>query len=129
MLEAWAYLRCDQWKRSYRYTLVNEFRTHITEAKNAIIRGYELQNRYSDEKVYHYRTALAELAIVESNADIMIMDNFCIMSEKEWSQAAQQMDDIRIGLSRLVNSLTKGVGGSEPLNFGTAGDSTDHKDA
>jgi hypothetical protein len=128
-LEAWAYLRCDQWKRSYRYTLVNEFRIHITAAKNAIIRGLELQSRYREEKVYHFRSAFAELSIVESNMDIMIMDSFCIMSEKEWSQAAQQIDDIRIGLSRLVNSLTHNVGESELPNLGTEGDSFDHKDA
>lgn len=126
-LEAWAYLRCDQWKRTYRFTLVNEFRTHITAAKNAIIHGLELQNRYRDEKLYHFTNALSELSIVESNMDIMIMDNFCIMSEKEWSQAAAQIDDIRIGLSRLINSLNRGE--SEPLNFRTKGDSTDHKDA
>lgn len=128
-LEAWAYLRCDQWKRSYRFTLVNEFRIHITAAKNAIIHGLELQNRYKEEKIFHFRNAIAELSIVESNMDIMIMDSFCIMSEKEWSQAAQQIDDIRIGLSRLVNSLAHGVSGSELPNLGTEGDPSDHKDA
>ena len=31
-LEAWAYINADGWKKSYRYTLVNEFRSHITAA-------------------------------------------------------------------------------------------------
>lgn len=128
-LEAWAYLRGDQWKRTYRFTLVNEFRIHITEAKNAIIHGLDTQNRYKEEKIYYFRKAIAELSIVESNMDIMIMDSFCIMSERDWSQAAAQIDDIRIAVSKLVNSLTHGVGGSESPNFGTEGESTDHKDA
>ena len=54
-LEAWAYLRCDQWKKQYRYTLVNEFRSHITEAKNEIIRAFELSNKFKKEKVFPKR--------------------------------------------------------------------------
>ena len=129
-LEAWAYLRCDQWKKSYRYTLVNEFRCHITTAKNNVITAFEMQNRYRDEKGYLYSHAMGELSIVESNMDIMIMDQFCIMSEKDWAEAAKQIDDIRIALSRLINSLSnKGTSGSESLNFGTESASAGHKDA
>ena len=119
-LEAWAYINADGWKKSYRYTLVNEFRSHITNAKNAVIRAFELQNKHREEKGYLYSVAMGELSIVESNMDIMIMDEIGVMSEKAWAQAAQQIDDIRIGLSRLINSLNaKGASGSECLNFGT----------
>lgn len=127
-LEAWAYLRCDQWKKQYRYTLVNDFRSHITAAKNELIRGFELHNRFKGEKLYHYNLAQTELALTESCMDIMIMDEFCIMSEKEWAQAAMQIDEIRMGLSRLANSLTKGVGGSESSNCGTESVSANYKD-
>ena len=122
-------MRCDQWKKSYRYTLINEFRVHITEAKNAYFTGYDMLMRYRSDKAVLFSRAYAELTIVESNMDHMIADQFCIMSEKEWAQAAQMIDDIRVGLSRLLSSLTKGVGGSELPNFGTEGVSADYKDA
>ena len=128
-LEAWAYMRCDKWKKTYRYTLVNAFRSHITAAKNTVIRAFELSNRYRDEKGYLYSVAIGELSIVESNMDIMIMDQFCVMSEKEWAEAAKQIDDIRVALSRLLNSLSKGTSGSESPNFGTGSASAGHKDA
>ena len=104
-------MRCDQWKKSYRYTLINEFRVHITEAKNAYLTGYDMLMRYRSDKAVLFSRAYAELTIVESNMDHMIADQFCIMSEKEWAQAAQMIDDIRVGLSGLLSSLTKGVGG------------------
>ena len=128
-LEIWAYTRCDQWKRSYRYTLVNEFRQHITAAKNEIITAFELQARLRNEKLYHYSRAITELSIVESNMDIMIHDNFNVMSEKEWEDCAEKIDGIRDGLSRLINSLTKSASGSESPNFGTGSASADYKDA
>ncbi len=119
-LEAWAYIKADGWKKSYRYTLVNEFRSHITSAKNAVIRAFELQNKYREDKGYLYSVAMGELSIVESNMDIMIMNEVGIMSEKTWAEAAKMIDDIRVGLSRLINSLNaKGASGSEYLNFGT----------
>lgn len=127
-LEAWAYLRCDQWKKSYRYTLVNEFRTHITNTKNTIIRAFELSNKLKEEKSYLYSVALGELSIVESNMDIMIMNEINVMSEKEWAEVAKRIDDIRMALSRIQNSLNKGVGGSECLNFGTDSVSANYKD-
>lgn len=127
-LEAWAYLRCDQWKKQYRYTLVNEFRSHITEAKNEIIRAFELSNKFKKEKLYHYSKAQVELALTESNMDLMIMDEFGIMSEKDWAKAAMQIDDTRIGLSRLVYSLTKGVGGSDSPECAMGSASADYKD-
>ena len=124
----WAYKRCDQWKRSYRYTLVNEFRQHITTAKNETIVAFELQARLRQEKLYHYNRALSEYSIVESNMDIMIHDDFNVMSEKEWAECAAQIDGIRGGLSRLINSLTKSDSGSEFPNLGTERESTDYKD-
>jgi hypothetical protein len=127
-LEAWAYLRCDQWKKQYRYTLVNDFRCHITAAKNEIIRAFELPNRFKNEKLYHYSQSQVELALTESCMDIMIMDEFGIMNEKEWAQAAIQIDDIRMGLSRLASSLTKGVGGSESPELAMGSVSANYKD-
>ena len=118
-LEAWAYIKGDGWKKSYRYTLVNEFRSHITNAKNVVIRAFELQNKHRDEKGYLYSVALGELSIVESNMDVMIMNEIGIMSEKTWAEAAAMIDSIRVGLTRLINSLNaKSTSGSEYLDFG-----------
>lgn len=116
-LEVWAYVHCDQWKRTYRHTLVNDFRKHITDAKNEIIRAFELPNKMRSEKAYHYNAALVELALVESCMDVMVADEIGVMSGKEWADVAERVDDMRIGLSRLVSSLYKG--GSESPNCGT----------
>lgn len=128
-LEAWAYKRADQWKRSYRYTLINEFRSHITLAKNNIINAFELPNKCKEQKCMLYSAAMGALSIVESNMDIMIMPDFGIMSEKEWSEAAKMIDDIRVALARLINSLPKGVSGSELPIFGEEGVTAGYKDA
>ena len=128
-LEMWAYKRCDQWKRCYRYTLVNEFRQHITTAKNEIITGFELHSKLQREKLYHYNRAYTELSIVESNMDIMIYDDFNVMSEKEWAECAALIDGIRGGLSRLISSLIKSDSGTDFPNFGTESVTTDYKDA
>ena len=77
---------------------------------------------------------MTELSIVESNMDIMIHDSFTVMSEKEWAQCATQIDGIRGGLARLINSLTKNNinnsdSGSDFPNFGTESASTGYKDA
>lgn len=85
-LEHYAYVRCHLWKKSYRFTLIDEFRQHITAAKNAYILGYEILLRYRNEKVKCYNTALGELSTVESDMDHMIADDIGIMSEKELKQ-------------------------------------------
>lgn len=128
-LEAWAYLRCDQWKKKYRYTLVNDFRQHLTNAKNNAIRAFELSNRYKNEKAYLYNQSLADLTLAESCTDVMITVGIDIMSEKEWSNATEQIETIRVGLSRLVSSLIKGVSGSDSPDYGKGRATANHKEA
>lgn len=127
-LEAWAYVRADAWKKKYRYTLVNDFRQHITAAKNDAICGLDLYNKFAREKLYHYNRAQISLSLAESCMDLMITDEIGVMTREEWEKAAILIDEIRAGLARLVSSLTKGVGGSESPNFGTESASADYKD-
>ena len=129
-LEHYAYVRGHMWKKSYRYTLIDEFRQHITAAKNAYILGYETLLRFRNEKTKCYNAAIAELSDVESNMDHMIADDIGIMSEKDWANAAILIDSIRVELAKLINSLNaKGTGGSESLDFGTGSESAGNKDA
>ncbi len=128
-LEAKSYLRCDQWKKKYRWTLVNDFRACITRAKTEIITAFELPNKFRDEKLFHYGLAQGALTVAESDMDIMIRDEFGVLSEKEWEEFAIMIYDIRGGLSRLINSLAKSAGGSESLDFGKESVSAGYKDA
>ena len=129
-LEHYAYVRGHMWKKSYRYTLIDEFRQPITAAKNAYILGYETLLRFRNEKTKCYNAAIAELSAVESNMDHMIADDIGIMSEKDWANAAILIDSIRVELAKLINSLNaKGTGGSESLDFGTGSESAGNKDA
>lgn len=130
LFEHWAYINICKLKKTYRYSLVEEFRQHVTFAKNSYIAGYELYARFRDEKLRFFTAAIGELSIVESNMEHMVTPDLNIMSEKMWADAAIQIDNIRIELKKLINSLNiKSSGGSEPLNFGTAGGSSGHKDA
>lgn len=128
-LEAKAYLRCDQWRAKYRYTLINEFRQSITRAKNEVITAFELHGKFREEKLYHYSLAQSALTITESNMDIMIMNDFGVISEKEWAEFAAMIYDIRGGLSRLVKSLAKSAGGSESPELAMGSASASYKDA
>ena len=129
-LEHLSYTRADSWKKSYRYTLINEFREHITFAKNSYIAGYEIRGKFKNEKLKYFNYSLAELSIVESNLDHMVMGDIGIVKEKEWSQIAGLIDSIRVELTKLINSLiAKGAGGSESLDFGIESVSAGNKDA
>lgn len=130
-LEHWAYINERKWKKTYRYSLIEEFRQHITFAKNAYVNGYEMFGRYREDKARCFKAAMGELSIVESNMDHMVAPDIGIMSDKMWAEAAMQIDSIRVELSKLVNSLNpnKGAGGSESLNFGTGRETAGHKDA
>lgn len=129
-LEHYAYVRATAWKKTYKYTLIDEFRQHITYAKNAYITGFEMLNRFRDDKSRCYKAAIGELSIVESNMEHMMADDIGIMSEKDWAQAAIIIDSIRVELAKLINSLNAhGAGGSESLNFGTESASAGNKDA
>ena len=127
-LEKWVYIRGSEWKKKFRYSLVEEYRQSTSRCKDEIITGFELPKRYSEQKKIHYISAQIELVKAESRMDLMIAPEICIMSDKEWAQAAILIDDIRIGLSRLVNSLMQGVGVSEPRDFGNEGENANHKD-
>jgi len=67
-LEHKAYLRAHAWKKSYRYTLIDEYRQHITFAKNAYITGFEMLVRYKEEKVQCYKASIGELSIVPKHS-------------------------------------------------------------
>ena len=127
-LERWAYIRADEWKKSYRYTLVNDFRTHISEAKCAIIKAFELPNKFKEQKLYLYSMAQGELSIIESDMDIMICDEVNVMSEKEWSRCEVMIEEIRVSLSKIQNSL-RNTSGSDSPDCGMGSVPTNHKDA
>ena len=59
----------------------------------------------------------------------MITVGIDIMSEKEWSNATEQIETIRVGLSRLVSSLIKGVSGSDSPDCGKERATANHKEA
>ena len=59
-LEHYGYVRIHLWKKSYRYTLIDDFRQHITAAKNAYVLGYEILLRFRNDKVKCYNAAHGE---------------------------------------------------------------------
>ena len=69
----WAYVRCDQWKRTYRHTLVNDFRKHITDAKNEIIRAdIIIKNKQQFAPVIKLQTAYDILRNADMNPDVVV---------------------------------------------------------
>lgn len=129
-LEKWVYIRGEEWKKKFRYSLVNEYRCCISRCKDEIITAFELPLRFREDKRNHYIAAQIELAKAEARMDLMIMPEIGVMSDKEWAQAAMLIDDIRVMLSRLVNSLcSKGVGGSDFPECAMESETADYKDA
>ena len=103
-LEAWAYLRGEAWKKYYRHSLIEEFRKSITSAKKHAVKAY-LPMTLKEKKHKYFCYAHSDLTEAESHMDLMIQPEFNIMSEKEWCHAAQLMDEIRVALHKLINSL------------------------
>lgn len=129
-LEKWVYIRGEQWKKKFRYSLVDEYRKCISKSKDEIITAFEIPNRWRARKQEHYAQAAIELAKAESRMDLMLMPEIGVMSDKEWAQAAAMIDDIRIALTRLTNSLNaKGIGGSDCPDCGMERETADYKDA
>lgn len=129
-LEKWVYIRGEQWKKKFRYSLVDEYRKCISKSKDEIITAFEMPNRWRARKQEHYAQAAIELAKAESRMDLMLMPEIGVMSDKEWAQAAAMIDDIRIALTRLTNSLNaKGIGGSDCPDCGMERETADYKDA
>lgn len=129
-LEKWVYIRGEQWKKKFRYSLVDEYRKCISKSKDEIITAFEMPNRWRARKQEHYTEAAIELAKAESRMDLMLMPEIGVMSDKEWAQAAAMIDDIRIALTRLTNSLNaKGIGGSDCPDCGMERETADYKDA
>ena len=104
-LEAWAYLRGEAWKKQYRHTLIEEFRKSITSAKKHAVKALDLPMALKEQKYKNFCYAHADLTEAESHMDLMIQPEFNIMSEKEWCHAAELIDEIRVALHKLINSL------------------------
>ena len=98
-LEHLSYTRADSWKKSYRYTLINEFREHITFAKNS----------YMDHMV------MGDIGIVNKKEWSQIaglIDSIRVELTK-----------------LINSLIAKGAGGSESLDFGIESVSAGNKDA
>ena len=72
-LEKWVYIRGEQWKKKFRYSLVDEYRKCISKSKDEIITAFEMPNRWRARKQEHYAQAAIELAKAESRMDLMLM--------------------------------------------------------
>jgi len=115
--EAYVYKRAENWKKLYRYTLIDEFRRHITSARLNTVAGLDYRMRYRSKKSTCFEDALVDLTLAESSMELMIQDEINIMSAAEWSECAARIDEVRINLSRLLSSLK--ASGSESPNCGT----------
>lgn len=106
-MEDAGYALYDLWKKSYRYTLVSDFRSDLREIRVNIIKAYTTDKRLPAGKLYYYGKAKAALANMECDMEHMVGGNINIMSYSQWAEFAENMDKVSGMVEKLVNTLEK----------------------
>lgn len=104
-LEILTYRLIDKWKRQYRYTLVDEFRKHVENLREATICALRSNKNNVNQKLAYYDLSLCSLDNIEYLLEIMVSGSFNIISNNEYADFAIMVDDIGIMVDRLIRSL------------------------
>ena len=97
----------DLWKKSYRYTLITDFKNDLRDIRVNIIKAYTTDKRLPAGKLYYYGKAKAALSNMECDMEHMVGGNINIMSYSQWAEFAEIMDKISGMVEKLVNTLEK----------------------
>lgn len=110
-MERMGYEFYDKWKKSYRYTLVSDFRQDLREIRVNIIKAYTTDKRLPAGKLYYYGKAKGALANAECDMEHMVGNPVNAMSYSQWADFAEIMDKVSGMVDKLVSTLEK----SQPL--------------
>lgn len=81
-------------EKSYRYTLVSDFRQDLREIRVNIIKAYTTDKRLPAGKLYYYGKAKGTLANAECDMEHMVGNPVNIMSYSQWADFAEIMDKV-----------------------------------
>lgn len=106
-LEIKTYELIDKWKKIYRYTLIESFRRHVENLREATICALRHDKNDKKQKLIYYNLSLESLDNIEYLLEIMVGPQFQIISNAQYSDLAIIIDDIGIMIDRLIHSLQK----------------------
>lgn len=115
-LELLTYTLIDKWKKQYRYNLIESFRRHVENLRESTICGLRHDKNDKVQKLAYYNLSLCSLDNIEYLLELMVSNNFQIISNKEYANFAIIIDDIGIMVDRLIHSLNKSVSKNENFN-------------
>lgn len=115
-LETRTYKLIDQWKKQYKYTLIESFRQHVENLRESTICGLRHDKTDKKQKLAYYNLSLCSLDNIEYLLEMMVGNSFQIMSNKQYADFAIIIDDIGIMIDRLIHSLNKSFSNDDNLN-------------
>ena len=106
-LEMLTYSLIDKWKKQYKYTLIESFRKHVENLREAVICALRCRKQDKERKLYFYDLAMCSMDNIEYLLELMVSGSFNIISNKQYADFAIIIDDIGIMIDRLTRFLCK----------------------
>ena len=106
-LEIKTYELIDKWKKTYRYNLIESFRKHVENLREATICALRHDKHDKMQKLIYYNLSLESLDNIEYLLEIMVSPNFQIITNTQYADFAIFIDDIGIMIDRLIHTLQK----------------------
>ena len=107
-LESMTYELMDVWKKQFKYTLIENFRRHVENLRESTICGLRHDKSDKKTKLAYYNLSLCSLDNIEYLLEMMVSNNFQIISNKQYADFAIIIDGIGTMTDRLIHSLVKG---------------------
>jgi hypothetical protein len=106
-LELLTYNLIDNWKKKYKYTLIEDLRKHVKELRECVICALRRDKNQIKEKLFYYDMSLYCLDNIEYLLEMMTQSSINVISNKQYADFAILVDDIGKSVDRLMHSLNK----------------------
>lgn len=93
------------WKKTYRYTDIEDFRKEVKAARMNIIKAFTMDKHMYMGKLYYYGLAKGNICNIECDMEDLASKEMNVMSDKQWAELAIYLDTVNEMLDKLVSSL------------------------
>lgn len=124
-LEIITYKLMDLWKKRYKYTLTESFRRQVENLRESTVCALRYDKTYVQQKKDFYNLANSSLDNIEYMLEMMVSNELQIITNKQYAEIAEIVDEIGNMVDRLAHSLDKKQAEnnvSEPQSCDNAGD-------
>ena len=108
-LELVAYTLMRIWKKEFKHTLIESFRKHVENLREATITALRIDQDNPAEKKRYYNLAAASLDNIEFMLELMVTNQLNIISNRHYSQIALILDEIGNSIDKLTHALDKQI--------------------